>query len=72
MNIKTNRITYGDGTVVEKPLLIADEGKLVTKDGVELFGAVAVDSVEGWYEVDEPDAEATIEDYEEALGRFGV
>lgn len=32
--------------------LIADEGKLLTKDGLEFFSVIDVESVEGWYEVE--------------------
>ena len=32
--------------------LMADEGKALTLDGVDLFNAVDTDTVEGWYEVD--------------------
>lgn len=34
--------------------LIADEGKVLTKDGVNFTTCIDVDSVEGWYEVDAP------------------
>lgn len=37
--------------------LIADVGKMVTLDGVDLRTAVDVDSVDGWYEVDEEEDE---------------
>lgn len=32
--------------------LIADDGKMVTLDGVDMRAAVDVDSVDGWHEVD--------------------
>lgn len=38
--------------------LVADEGKLLTQDGEQLYPCVDVESIDGWYEVDEPDAEA--------------
>ena len=38
----------------EKMRLIADEGKMLTKDGENLHRVIDVDSSEGWYEVDEP------------------
>lgn len=38
--------------------LVADEGKVLTQDGVDTTTCVDVESVEGWYEVDAPD-EAT-------------
>lgn len=37
--------------------LVADEGKLVTKDGVDATICVDVESTEGWYEVAAPDKE---------------
>ena len=37
--------------------LIADEGKALTKDGIELYPAIDTDSVEVWYEVDAPEEE---------------
>jgi hypothetical protein len=35
--------------------LVADEGKALTKDGVDLFPCVDTDTVDGWYEVDAPE-----------------
>lgn len=40
--------------------LIADEGKMVTKDGENLFPVIDVNNAEGWYEVDAP-----VEDFPE-------
>lgn len=37
--------------------LIADEGKALTIDGVNLFNVIDVNSVDGWYEVDLPKEE---------------
>ena len=34
--------------------VIADEGKLVTDNGEDLYYCVDVESAEGWYEVDDP------------------
>lgn len=34
--------------------IIADEGKAVTKDGINLYTVVDVDNAEGWYEVIAP------------------
>ena len=42
--------------------LIADEGKALTLDGVNLCGVVDVDSPDGWYEVDKPPEEEIPED----------
>ena len=36
--------------------IIADEGKCITKDGSDLRVVVDVENVEGWYEVDDPEA----------------
>lgn len=57
--------------------LVADEGKALTKDGVELYPCTDAESIEGWYEVDAPNDEdysgdATEADYLAALERFGV
>ena len=35
--------------------LVADEGKVLTQDGVDTTICVDVESVEGWYEVDAPE-----------------
>lgn len=40
----------------EKFRVIADEGMLVTQDGMNLTPVVDVDSVDGWYEVEDPEA----------------
>ena len=42
--------TYGDGTVVEKIHLTADKHKMLTKNNLDLFYCVDVDSTDGWYE----------------------
>ena len=63
------KYTRADGGVTVSPIkpdceytemyrLIADEGKVLTQDGVDTTTCVDVVSVEGWYEVDAPD-EAT-------------
>lgn len=59
--------TYGGGLAEEKLLLTADEGKALTNDGVTLWNCVAVDSADGWIEVDAPAADEEIS-AEEALG----
>lgn len=62
-----------NGTVIvspEKPSclyelryrLVADEGKVVTKDGTNLYSVIDTDGVAGFYEVDAP-----IEEPEEIL-----
>jgi len=35
--------------------IIADEGKLVSIDGVNAYSCIDVASTAGWYEVDDPD-----------------
>ena len=54
--------------------LVADEGKELTKDGVNTTNCTDVESTDGWYEVDAPndDGEATDEDYQAALDDLGV
>lgn len=37
--------------------LIADNSKMLTTDGKTLYPCIDVDNVEGWYEVDDPEAE---------------
>lgn len=47
-----------DADCTELYRLVADEGKLLTQDGENLYPCADVESIDGWYEVDEPDAEA--------------
>lgn len=65
-----------DGTYTEMFRLIADEGKALTQDGVNITCCVDVTSVDGWREVDAPESDndenATEADYIAALERFGV
>lgn len=49
--------TYGNGTEVDKIHLVADEGKLLTKDGLTFYCCVDVDNADGWYEVDSPETD---------------
>ena len=58
MTIKEVMWTRGDGTVIDKLRLTADEGMVLTRDGSELWHCVEVDNAEGWYEVDAPEEEA--------------
>lgn len=46
-----------DVEYTERFRLIADEGKMLTTDGVTLVECVDVSTVDGWYEVDAPEAE---------------
>lgn len=38
--------------------LIADDGKVLTQDGENIFCVIDVDSADGWYEIDEPEEES--------------
>ena len=42
------------GEYTEMVRLVADEGKMLTKDGVNLHYCKDTDTADGWYEVDEP------------------
>jgi hypothetical protein len=61
-----------DGEYTELYRIIADEGKALTQDGVNVVPCADVESVEGWYEVDAPDVDATDKDYQAALEELGV
>ena len=52
-----------EGEYTEMYRLVADEGKMLTQDGADLYPCTDVASVEGWYEVDAPEEE-TEEDQE--------
>lgn len=57
--------------------LVADEGKALTLDGVNLTSCTDVEDTEGWYEVDAPEEgedtdTATDADYQAALTDLGV
>lgn len=43
----------------EEVRLVADEGKLLTKDGINLTPCVDVETAEGWYEVDNTETDKT-------------
>lgn len=43
-----------DAEYTEMYRIVADEGKVLTQNGEELYSCLDVASVEGWYEVDEP------------------
>lgn len=57
MNIGKVVWRYGDGKTADKIHITADEGKMLTKDGIAMYNCVDVDSSHGWYEVDAPDTE---------------
>lgn len=66
-----------DVEYTEMVRLVADEGKVLTQDGVTFFGCTDTELTDGWYEVDAPDAptdpdEATEQDYLNALNELGV
>jgi hypothetical protein len=63
--IKLYKYERADGGVTVSPVkpdceytemvrLVADEGKMLTKDGENVTSCVDTDSADGWYEVDEP------------------
>lgn len=43
-----------EGEYTEMVRLVADESKLLTKDGENLTSCVDTETSEGWYEVEEP------------------
>lgn len=64
-----------NGVAHERILLTAAEGKALTNDGgVTVWNCIAVDSTDGWTEIDasseEEDANET--DYKAALAELGV
>ena len=64
-----------DGTpYTEGVRLIADEGKTLTKDGVNFTSCIDTDTAEGWEEVEAATetGAATEEDYINALESLGV
>lgn len=60
----------------ERILLTAAEGKALTNDsGMTVWNCIAVNSADGWTEIDAPvpeDEEATEADYLAALNELGV
>jgi hypothetical protein len=42
--------------------LIADEGKFVTKDDIDLYSAIDTDSVDGWREITEEEKQISDEE----------
>ena len=65
-----------NGIAHERILLTAAEGKALTNDGgVTVWNCIAVDSADGWTEIDAPvpeDEDATEADYKAALAELGV
>lgn len=59
---------YGDGTQKTMIRIYADKNKAVTNDGNVLWKSVDVESIDGWYDVADPEPvedEPTDEDYAE-------
>lgn len=57
--------------------IVADEGKLVTQDGVNVYPCVDADSSDGWYEVEDTNVEESVDsdevkDMRAALDVLGV
>ena len=65
-----------NGVAHERILLTAAEGKALTNDGgVTVWDCIAVDSVDGWTEIDVPaleDEDANEADYLAALNELGM
>ena len=64
-----------NGVAHERILLTAAEGKALTNDGgVTVWNCIAVNSADGWTEIDAPseDEDATEADYKAALAELGV
>lgn len=64
-----------NGVSHERILLTAAEGKALTNDGgVTVWNCIAVDSADGWTEIDAPseDEDANETDYKAALAELGV
>lgn len=51
-----------EGEYTEMVRLVADEHKLLTKDGENFTVCVDTDSADGWYEVDAPEEETDVVD----------
>lgn len=61
----TYKNTYGNGEVRYVQYYVADEGKALTNDnGKTVWNCVAVDSADGWVEIDAPAADDEITDAE--------
>ena len=61
-----------DTEYTERVRLVADDGKVLTKDGESFTTCIDTDTADGWYEVDAHESEATGEDYQAALEDLGV
>lgn len=76
------RYNRADGGVTISPIkpdveytemvrLVADEGKVMTKDGENFITCIDTDTTDGWYEADATESEATDEDYQAAPEDLG-
>ena len=64
-----------NGVAHERILLTAAEGKALTNDGgVTVWNCIAVDSVDGWTEIDAPseDEDTNEADYKTSLAELGI
>lgn len=53
----TDSLTKPAGEYTERVRIIAGDGKLVTKDGENLYSVIDADGAYGFYEVDNPQKE---------------
>ena len=51
----TNSLNKPDCEYTERVRLIAEKGKLLTKDGENFCRVIDQDTADGWYEVDAPE-----------------
>lgn len=64
-----------NGVAHERILLTAAEGKALTNDGgVTVWNCIAVDSADGWSEIDAPseDEDTNEADYKTSLAELGI
>lgn len=64
-----------NSTTFERILLTADEGKALTNDGgVTVWNCIAVDSADGWTEIDAPseDEDTNEADYKTSFAELGI
>ena len=64
-----------NGVTHERILLTAAEGKALTNDGgITIWNCIAVDSADGWTEIDAPseDEDTNEADYKTSLAKLGI
>lgn len=64
-----------NGVAYEHTLLTAAEGKALTNDGgITIWNCIAVDSADGWTEIDAPseDEDTNEADYKTSLAELGI